>query len=582
MEFEDTSTYLIEEQVDKIDSLKLHLDQDDLILVHLNVRSLNANFERLELFVDRLYVKPDVIICTETWVFQINRADGVVIYVKDCLTQSAIIETIGSIKFLTVTLKVNNNKPFKISDVYRCHDINIKDFIPTFKLFLNGHCQTSSHIVVGDFNINLIKSDVLVDKFINNFLDTVYIQYFNGETRPNDSESSCIDNFFVKSSHKNFKSYTLTHICTDHFPLFLVIKLHKDFKSNNDQIPIDYNLMGKISRKFNWSDVLHMQDPDCATNVLIQNLADIIDQFRCKRERSIRVSKPRKSWITPGLIKSCQTKETLYRLWNKSRLNSSLKKEYMRYCKVLSKLIKLAKVLFDKNNVIINCNDSKKLWKCINSKIGKDNCKDSSIDYVLTENGIIFENSGIANSFVNFFTNIGINLANKIVMPNEDCPTKLVNHNNSSIFLKPTSSFEIEKVIAGLKVKSGGVDGIGCKVLKLLAKNISTVLENIFNSCISIGCWPKALKTAEIIPVYKSGDRHQLTNYRPISLISNVAKVFEKIVCIRLSDFLGDNHVISDKQFGFMKERGTSDALAFASEYIYKNVDVGRPTILTS
>ena len=67
---------------------------------------------------------------------------------------------------------------------------------------------------------------------------------------------------------------------------------------------------------------------------------------------------------------------------------------------------------------------------------------------------------------------------------------------------------------------------------------------NIFNSCIDKAIWPDKLKIADVIPCYKSGKKYDVSNYRPISLISNIAKVFEKCIYVRLASFLKINKII--------------------------------------
>ena len=106
-------------------------------------------------------------------------------------------------------------------------------------------------------------------------------------------------------------------------------------------------------------------------------------------------------------------------------------------------------------------------------------------------------------------------------------------------------------------------------------------LEHIFNLCIEKSIWPKQLKIAEVVPIFKSGDKHLATNYRPISLISNIAKLLEKIIHCRLLIFLNKNKILIDNQFGFRKNKCTKDALALITSIIYKNLNNKTPTIAT-
>ena len=86
--------------------------------------------------------------------------------------------------------------------------------------------------------------------------------------------------------------------------------------------------------------------------------------------------------------------------------------------------------------------------------------------------------------------------------------------------------------------------------------------------------WLNALKSDVIKSIFKDGDKHKLNNYRPISLTSNLAKIFEKIIYNRLYSFIKKNEIISENQFGFMKNigttSGTTDALGLITELILK------------
>lgn len=106
-------------------------------------------------------------------------------------------------------------------------------------------------------------------------------------------------------------------------------------------------------------------------------------------------------------------------------------------------------------------------------------------------------------------------------------------------------------------------------------------LEHIFNISIQQSIWPNALKRADIVPIYKSGDSTCIANYRPISLISNIAKIFEKIIYNRLFNFIMKHNIISERQFGFVRGRGATDALDCLANIIYKSLDKSKPIITT-
>ena len=91
----------------------------------------------------------------------------------------------------------------------------------------------------------------------------------------------------------------------------------------------------------------------------------------------------------------------------------------------------------------------------------------------------------------------------------------LIKKSNGTFYLNPTNSNEIFTILKNMPNKAGGVDNLNTKVLKNLAPYFVPQLEYIFNLCFIYQKWPASLKIADIIPIYKSGDKHCTTNYRP-------------------------------------------------------------------
>ena len=187
----------------------------------------------------------------------------------------------------------------------------------------------------------------------------------------------------------------------------------------------------------------------------------------------------------------------------------------------------------------------------------------------------------IANHMNTYFCNIGMDLSNKIVNSNGK-KLQLPRMNNNSIFFKPTNNTEILYIIENMKMKNGGVDNIPTKALKILSSLIINSLTHIFNLCLEKSIWPDALKIAEVVPIYKSGNRMEMSNYRPITLISNLAKIFQKIVYVRLQSFFDKHKLIASNQYGFTKSKGTKDALSYITNLIYSKLDQSKPIALLS
>ena len=169
-------------------------------------------------------------------------------------------------------------------------------------------------------------------------------------------------------------------------------------------------------------------------------------------------------------------------------------------------------------------------------------------------------------SFNNFFADIGKKLTEKIsAKRNESYTKKIVN----SLFLQKTTITEINKILSDMKNKCN-VYAINLNnyCLRLLAPSISPFLCEVFNSSLIFGLFPDCLKIAKVIPIFKEGDKSDPSNYRPISLLPVVGKIFEKIIFSRIIVFLNKEKVLNENQFGFGQDRSTIDALVELSENV--------------
>ena len=115
-----------------------------------------------------------------------------------------------------------------------------------------------------------------------------------------------------------------------------------------------------------------------------------------------------------------------------------------------------------------------------------------------------------------------------------------------NMFLSPTIPDDIKVIIGNMKVnKVLGPNSIPTKILKDYKSEFSKPLSDMINTSFTTGLFPSALKVANIIPIHKKGDKLDCNNYRPISFLSNISKIFEKMTHIRLTSFLNKNKILS-------------------------------------
>ena len=171
---------------------------------------------------------------------------------------------------------------------------------------------------------------------------------------------------------------------------------------------------------------------------------------------------------------------------------------------------------------------------------------------------IIYGDKNIADGFNDFFSSIGQELASKIPTSNKHFSSFLGKKINSNfIFCQVTPELLIDTA-GKLKNKSScGPDNISSKLLKRILPSITIPLCYLFNLSFQTGYIPIQLKTAKVVPIFKSGDKHNFSNYRPISLLSSISKLLEKLVAKQMVGYLNKNKILYEHQYGFRKGHST-------------------------
>ena len=147
----------------------------------------------------------------------------------------------------------------------------------------------------------------------------------------------------------------------------------------------------------------------------------------------------------------------------------------------------------------------------------------------------------IVNRFNTFFISVGPNLAAKIpnTITTDDVDDHFIEQNPNSMFLKAVDEIEIIDIVNKCKNKaSTDCHDIDMKIVKKLIYGISKPLIHIFNLSFQTSQFPNKMKIAKVIPLYKTGDKHHITNYRPVSLLSQISKISEKIFNDILEKFI--------------------------------------------
>ena len=183
-------------------------------------------------------------------------------------------------------------------------------------------------------------------------------------------------------------------------------------------------------------------------------------------------------------------------------------------------------------------------WQISNEIIGK---KSNNIDEIIMKN---FKHENISTLLKNFSINFNDNV-NKLI---HNCNIKTINYVETripnSIYLSFTSEEEIYNILKTLNIKKGaGADGIRPKDLKNNARYLTPILTKLINSRLENAIVPDLLKTSIIRPIYKSGNKAEFNNYRPIAILPSIEKILEEVVVRRLNEYIKKYKIIDD-QFG--------------------------------
>ena len=164
--------------------------------------------------------------------------------------------------------------------------------------------------------------------------------------------------------------------------------------------------------------------------------------------------------------------------------------------------------------------------------------------------------------FNNYFINVADKLAEKIPKPNTKFQDYLHNPNEHSIYLKETTPAEVDKLIHGLdSTKAPDLYGISSKIVKMGGFIIARIISYLFNLSIKHGKFPNFLQNAKVVPCHKDDSRQEMSNYRPISLLPTISKIFEKLMYTRLIEFIKKYNILYENQFGFQSGMSTEYAV---------------------
>lgn len=520
-------------------------------------------------------------VLAENFTRQSHQGGGVAIFIKPSLHfQPFRIPFALDLDFEAAGINIETHRYGKLAIIglYRSpnRQSDHHSFFQKLESLLNIlQSRHSKFIIIGDFNINVLNHTDPLTQWLRDVLTSFDLTWsLNAPTRVTPTSSTALDN--VITNIPNTSVSVIETAISDHYAQECIIHGCNPKKEtlppifNRKVQPVNINELNFHLTRESW-DLLHysggINEAYNYFNECFNYYLDISCPFK---KVANRPKLHRNKWITRGILVSRQKLKFYHSIFITTQ-NEQFKIFFRRYKNIYKKVILAAKS-YDINKTLNNSdNFSKTAWKIINSNFKEDSSLNKPI--TIKKLGRLIENPlDVANELNEYFASVALtDPMNHRPYQHFNIGKKTV---TTSMVLTPVSLGEVDRAIRGLKSKkSSDIYGMSVWLLKACYKSILALITKLINISFAEGKFPDALKTAKVIPILKKGDSTIANNYRPISILPVLSKVFEKLFLERLLNFLDAYDILSRQQFGFRKKLSTIDAVTEFMNDIVEGLD---------
>ena len=556
---------------------------NSFVVLHQNIRSFHRNFDEFSALLEQSSVVVDVIVLTETW-FRNNdkgiidgyngyhdnreekRGGGVSIYVRS-IYQSSVINNVyvsaDICEVVAARIIVDDIITVNLLGVYRppSGSAGVSDFNHVLSSNVLANFKSSDLVIVaGDFNINLIKRTKYEEEYMNVFRSRGFIPLIDKVTRVD--AGSIIDHIWSNFLYNN-KSGVIRHCVTDHYAVFTAFslprkseKVRKYFRDHSSQCV--NNLKVAITNFLYDFEMREFGSMNEKCSFFNSNFYILYDKHCPIRSKEISFKRLTKPWITSGIMKSINRKHKMFIQLRRGLVDLE---EYNRYRNALSALLRRSrKDYFSEKFDNFNGNVAKS-WKLLNTLLGRGGKSALSKD------------APSADCFNRYFSSIAGELDSKIPVVDASPIDYMGTRVPDSFFADPCSVSEISSIISQFVTKGSPINEIPVFIYKSVCSIIAPYLVELFNESIESGTFPSCLKVARVVPIHKKDDPALPSNYRPISTLPVMSKLFELLMHGRIVRYLNRLNILSGNQFGFRAMRGTNDAIIDIYEHVFSSFE---------
>jgi len=507
-----------------------------------------------------------------------NKGGGLLFLVKD--SWPANIENSycsNDYELLHISIDFSNCKPLQIVLVYRSPSSNLNAFIDGMQLFLNNvNYKSLPFIIMGDLNHDLLKCNVRKDSLIQTLKTYGITPSHKIPTRVTASSSSSIDwvlcNGVAEEKANDFNAVDVGF--SDHRLLTFKYKKTRNKKSKH---------IYKLKHVYNPSSIKKFQ------NFLSNNIDFIftdLDMFvayvknahdKFFHTRKFRdIEKTQFDYLSFRYKETAKARDDMIRDF-RSTGNYVFYKKFRVLRRKANNIARNDKKNFFTSEIQKYKNsDPKKMWKLINIFFKKD--KHNFPSCFLDEGIKIESNDAIANGFNLYFSSIVPEILRqaygsadqKLTISFESITETTL---GDKFHFSPVSPIDVLDTYTKCKKSSVDKSFFPSGLFFMDTAFFGFNLCSIINYSLKTSIFPSSLKTAKVLPIYKNGEKRLFKNYRPISILSSLSKLFEKIAAKQILKFINLQNLLSPSQFGFEAGNSTESTLLYVLEKVYNAID---------
>ena len=549
-------------------------------IIHINARSMLSKIDAIRIWAHS--TDTDIFVLSETWLsksvsdkdisikgYNVFRCDrprkggGIAIYVKNRF-HTSLVTTVSICKqfeLLALKLELSQGQFFNIIGCYRPPSASA-EALSSLAKYLSS-LESNELLLVGDLNCDWLTS---ASDSLKSVCDSFNLtQLINGATRPNvkcPEKSSLLDLILTNAPHKFSDIGIFANDLSDHCAVAAVrqaklpkiksrVLLKRDFKHFCEQA-FFHDLY-----HYDWNGISLIGEVELAWKFFYDGFLSIVNKHAPLRK--FRVKGRNNPWFSPDLNNLLIERNLA---WARAR-QSQKEADWLSFRQLRNKctsFIKRTKSEFYLSETTKNLNNPKKFWKVIKSSSGHVSTEYPT--FIVKDSRIITDKPEMLNYFNEHFISAGflfesmcpnLKSCDPIMQDNIDLPV-LPEPIDGLFTFMPVSVSEVQTVLKQLDPKkSAGPDQLDPYFLKLAADFIAEPLSVIFNLSLVKNEIPNVWKSAFVLPLLKGGDPSNVNNYRPISKLCILAKLFEKLVTNQLKEYLDRNSILSKYQSGFRK-----------------------------